>query len=261
MFPPLEGTYMKTLLTRTLTLAAAASFVTALGCASNSGGEMSDDETIHPHKSGDNMPKDIDKDKPEMAVDMPEPKRDRMSDKAMSDKKMMDDKKMANDGMNKGMKGDSMAGSTGSMTAEDLMMKADGDIIETATGPGMTKVTTLVKAIKAADLVQALQGEGPFTVFAPTNAAFDKLPAGTLDELLKPENKSKLQTILKHHVHSGDAVLSKDIETMSLSTLAGGPVSVTAKGGNVMIGSAKVVKSDIVASNGIIHWVDTVILP
>ncbi len=248
---------MKTLLTRTLTLAAAASFVTALGCASNSGGEMSDDETIHPHKSGDNMPKGMDNDTSEMAVDMPEPKRDKMSDK-----KMMDDKKMAGDGMKKSeMKGDRMAGSTGSMTAEDLMMKADGDIIDTATGPGMTKVTTLVKAIKAADLVQALKGDGPFTVFAPTNAAFDKLPSGTLDELLKPENKSKLQTILKHHVHSGDAVLSKDIETMSLSTLAGGPVAVTAKGGDVRIGSAKVVKSDIVASNGIIHWIDTVILP
>src|SRR5215467_7453538 len=87
------------------------------------------------------------------------------------------------------------------------------DIIDTATGPGMQKVTTVVTAIKAAGLVDTLKGPGPFTVFAPTNDAFDKLPKGTVEELLKPENKEKLTQILTFHVHAGDAIKAKDVKT------------------------------------------------
>ena len=140
-----------------------------------------------------------------------------------------------------------------------MMMKKD--IIDTATGPGMQRVTTLVTAIKAADLVGALKGQGPFTVFAPTNEAFDKLPAGTVDDLLKPENKEKLRSILLYHVHAGDAIMAKDVKTMNLSTLNGKPLMVKVDGGGVMVNNAKVIKTDVECSNGIIHWVDTVILP
>lgn len=137
----------------------------------------------------------------------------------------------------------------------------DKDIIEVATGAGMEKVTTLVKAIQAAGLVEALKGEGPFTVFAPTNDAFAKLPAGTLDELLKPENKEKLKSILLYHVHGGDAIKAHDVKTMSLSTLNGKPLMVKVEAGNVMINDAKVIKTDVIAKNGVIHWIDTVVMP
>ena len=135
------------------------------------------------------------------------------------------------------------------------------DIIDTAVGPGMTEVTTLVAAIKAAGLVEALKGPGPFTVFAPTNAAFAKLPAGTVETLLKPESKEKLTAILLYHVHAGAGVLAKDVKTMKLSTLNGKELDIVAEGGKVTVNGAKVIKTDIVASNGVIHWVDTVILP
>ena len=137
-----------------------------------------------------------------------------------------------------------------------------GDIIDVATGPGMSQVTTLVKAIKAADLVEPLKGKGPFTVFAPTNDAFAKLPKGTLEELLKPENKEKLRAILLYHVHAGDAVMAADVKTMSLSTLNGDPLKVKVTDeGDVMINDAKVIKTDVTASNGVIHWIDTVVMP
>lgn len=139
--------------------------------------------------------------------------------------------------------------------------KATGDIIDVATGPAMQEVTTLVTAVKAAGLVDTLKGKGPFTVFAPTNAAFAKLPAGTVEDLLKPENKEKLKAILLYHVHPGDAIMAKDVKTMSLSTANGKPLAVTASGGNVMVNNAKVIKTDVPASNGVIHWIDTVILP
>ena len=160
-----------------------------------------------------------------------------------------------NDGMKGGMKGDMK----GDMKSGMSMSKMD--IIETAVGPGMTEVTTLVKAIQAADLVAPLKGKGPFTVFAPTNSAFAKLPAGTLEDLLKPENKEKLRSILLYHVHSGDAVMAKDVKTMALSTMNGKSLTVKVMGDTVMVNDAKVIKTDVVASNGIIHWVDTVILP
>lgn len=138
---------------------------------------------------------------------------------------------------------------------------APGDIIDVATGPGMEQVTTVVAAIKAAGLVDTLKGKGPFTVFAPTNEAFGKLPAGTVDTLLKPENKDKLKSILLYHVHVGDAIKAGDAKTMNLSTAEGSDLKVVVDGGNVMINNAKVIKADVPASNGEIHWIDTVLMP
>ncbi len=135
------------------------------------------------------------------------------------------------------------------------------DIIDTAVGPGMSEVTTLVAAVKAAGLVETLKSEGPFTVFAPTNAAFAKLPAGTVEDLLKPENKEKLTAILLYHVHAGKAIKAADVKTMKLSTANGKDLDVKVEGGNVMINNAKVIKTDVVCTNGVIHWIDTVVLP
>ncbi len=147
------------------------------------------------------------------------------------------------------------------VAAMEKDMAAPKDIIETATGPGMTDVSTLVTAIKAADLVDALKGEGPFTVFAPTNEAFAKLPKGVVEDLLKPENKEKLKAILLYHVHAGDAIKAADCKTMKLDTLNGKPLMVKVGDDGVMINNAKVVKTDIVCSNGVIHWIDTVLMP
>jgi uncharacterized surface protein with fasciclin (FAS1) repeats len=135
------------------------------------------------------------------------------------------------------------------------------DIIDTATGPGMQQVTTLVKAIQAAGLVDTLKGPGPFTVFAPTNEAFAKLPANTLDDLLKPANKQKLRSILLYHVHAGDAIMAKDVHTMQLSTVNGKPLNLVLNGVTVMVNGATVVKPNIVCSNGVIHWIDQVLMP
>ena len=133
--------------------------------------------------------------------------------------------------------------------------------------------TTLVAAIKAAGLVDTLKGPGPFTVFAPTNAAFDALPAGTVDTLLKPENKAMLSGILTYHVVAGkmDAkALTKAIAAgkgkAMLKTVAGGNLTATAKGGKVMVmdekgGTATVTIADVIQSNGVIHVVDKVLLP
>ncbi|HLL90500.1 MAG TPA: fasciclin domain-containing protein [Tepidisphaeraceae bacterium] len=159
-----------------------------------------------------------------------------------------------------------VAYSSGPAHAEDMpAAHADHgmtkDIIDTATGPGMQEVTTVVTAIKAADLVSTLKGPGPFTVFAPTNAAFAKLPAGTVEDLLKPENKDKLRGILLYHVHAGSAIKAADVKTMSLSTANGKPLAVKADGGGVMLNDARVIKTDVVATNGVIHWIDTVLLP
>src|SRR4051812_32275231 len=150
---------------------------------------------------------------------------------------------------------------TASSRAEEKMSMQKMDIIDTAVGPNMEQVTTVVAAIKAADLVETLKGKGPFTVFAPTNAAFEKLPKGTLEDLLKPENKEKLKGILLYHVHVGDAIMAKDVKTMTLTTANGKNLDVKVTGDTVMINNAKVIKTDVTASNGIIHWVDTVLLP
>ncbi len=145
--------------------------------------------------------------------------------------------------------------------ADDSMMMQKKDIIDTAVGPGMQEVTTVVTAIKAADLVDTLKGKGPFTVFAPTNAAFDKLPKGTVDDLLKPENKEKLKNILLYHVHVGDAIMAKDVKTMKLSTAEGKDLDVKVQDGGVWVNDAKVIKTDVMCSNGVIHWIDTVVMP
>jgi transforming growth factor-beta-induced protein len=147
--------------------------------------------------------------------------------------------------------------------ADDLPMGGmKMDIIDTATGPGMAEVTTVVTAIKAAGLVDTLKGKGPFTVFAPTNAAFKKLPPGTVEDLLKPENKAKLTAILTYHVHAGDAIKAADVRTMELSTVNGKPLNVkVADDKSVWVNDAKVIKTDVICTNGVIHWIDTVVMP
>ena len=133
------------------------------------------------------------------------------------------------------------------------------DIVDTAVAAGSFQ--TLAKALQAADLVESLKGPGPFTVFAPTDEAFAKLPAGTLEDLLKPENKNKLRAILTYHVVAGDFPAAKVIALSSAKTLNGKDVKITATDGKVMVNSAHVVKADVAASNGVIHVIDTVILP
>ncbi len=123
--------------------------------------------------------------------------------------------------------------------------------------------TTLVAAVKAAGLADTLGGKGPFTVFAPTNEAFDKLPEGTVEELLKPENKEKLAAILTYHVVPSK-VLAADVMKLdgkAVKTVQGGTVPISVAGKTVMIGKAKVVKADIESSNGVIHVIDTVLMP
>ena len=132
------------------------------------------------------------------------------------------------------------------------------DIVDTAIAG---KFNTLVAAVKAADLVSTLKGEGPFTVFAPTDEAFAKLPAGTLEMLLKPENKTKLQSILTYHVVSGK-VMSQDVVKMtSAKTVQGSNIAIKVSGDGVMLNNAHVIKTDVEASNGVIHVIDTVMLP
>jgi uncharacterized surface protein with fasciclin (FAS1) repeats len=142
------------------------------------------------------------------------------------------------------------------------LSKPNNDIIQLATGENMGEMTTLVKLIQAADLTDTLKSSGPFTVFAPTNEAFDALGKDTLEDLMKPENKKKLRTILMYHIHAGDAILSKDISAMNLSTTdAGTSLNVAANGNTIMVNNATVVKPDIVAKNGVIYWIDTVLMP
>ena len=133
------------------------------------------------------------------------------------------------------------------------------NIVEVAVANG--SFNTLVAAVQAAGLVDTLSGDGPFTVFAPTDEAFAKLPAGTVETLLKPENLSKLQGILTYHVISGK-VMSSDIQpTQMVKTVNGKEVSIKLSGGTVNVDSAKVVAADVAASNGVIHVIDAVILP
>lgn len=131
------------------------------------------------------------------------------------------------------------------------------DIVDTAVAG---KFNTLVAAVKAAGLADTLKGPGPFTVFAPTDAAFAKLPAGTLESLLKPENKAKLQSILTYHVVSGKVMAADVVKLTSAKTVEGGSVAIKA-GRGVMVNNATVTKTDIAASNGVIHVIDTVLLP
>lgn len=132
------------------------------------------------------------------------------------------------------------------------------DIVDTAVGAG--SFTTLVAAVEAAGLVETLKGEGPFTVFAPTDDAFAKLPAGTVEDLLKPENTDKLTAILTYHVVPGK-VMSTDLsEGLKAATVQGSEVTITLEGGPKVDG-AMIVTPDIEASNGVIHVIDTVIMP
>ena len=136
---------------------------------------------------------------------------------------------------------------------------AKQDIVDTAVAAGSFK--TLAAALQAADLIDTLKGKGPFTVFAPTDAAFAKLPAGTVETLLKPENKAKLRAILTYHVVAGSVSSSEVVKLKSAKTVNGQSVAIKVANGGVSIDGANVVKADIGASNGVIHVIDTVILP
>ena len=136
--------------------------------------------------------------------------------------------------------------------------EAPGDIVAVASSAGSFK--TLVAALKAASLVETLQGKGPFTVFAPTDQAFAKLPEGTLESLLKPENKEKLASILTYHVVPGK-VMAADVKTMKAKTVNGKELSIKVEDGKVTVDNAKVIKTDVAAKNGVIHVIDTVVLP
>ena len=135
---------------------------------------------------------------------------------------------------------------------------AGKDVVAVASGAENFK--TLVAAVKAAGLVETLQGKGPFTVFAPTDEAFAKLPAGTVENLLKPENRDQLVAILKYHVVPG-RVLAADVRTMEAKTAQGQSVKLKVSGDGVMVDNARVVKTDLLAENGVIHVIDSVILP
>jgi uncharacterized surface protein with fasciclin (FAS1) repeats len=133
------------------------------------------------------------------------------------------------------------------------------DVVEIAAGN--EDFSTLVAALKAAGLVETLQGEGPFTVFAPTNAAFAALPDGTVEGLLEPANKAQLTAVLTYHVVPGAVYAGDVVELSSATTVQGGDVSITTEDGRVMIDGAEVIKTDIEAENGVIHVIDAVLLP
>ena len=137
--------------------------------------------------------------------------------------------------------------------------KASKDIVDVAVGAG--QFNTLAAALQAADLVDTLKGDGPFTVFAPTDDAFAKLPEGTVESLLKPENRDKLVSILTYHVVPGNVYAADVVKLSSATTVNGSDVSIQVKDGAVFVDNATVVKTDIGASNGVIHVIDAVILP
>jgi uncharacterized surface protein with fasciclin (FAS1) repeats len=143
----------------------------------------------------------------------------------------------------------------GSSTA----FSADMDIVDTAVAAGQFK--TLAAALGAAGLVDTLKGAGPFTVFAPTDEAFAKLPAGTVEELLKPENKAKLTAILTYHVVNGKVMAADVVKLTEAKMIQGTAVTIKVSGETVMVNNATVTSADIAASNGVIHVIDTVLLP
>ncbi|HBI93128.1 MAG TPA: fasciclin [Terrisporobacter glycolicus] len=150
-----------------------------------------------------------------------------------------------------------------SQTASVFAMenKKEQDIVDIAVND--SRFTTLVEGLKAAGLVDTLKGEGPFTVFAPTNDAFEKLPDGTLEELLKAENKDKLTDILLYHVAKGkfDAKEVSNMDGKQITLANGKTANISVKDGEVFINDSKVIITDIMAKNGIIHVIDTVLLP
>lgn len=137
--------------------------------------------------------------------------------------------------------------------------KPAGTIVDVAAGNA--DFETLVAAVKAAGLVETLSGEGPFTVFAPTDEAFAKLPAGTLEDLLKPENKDKLVAILTYHVVAGKVKAADVVKLDTATTVNGQAADISVEGGTVKVDNATVTATDIAASNGVIHVIDSVILP
>jgi len=143
--------------------------------------------------------------------------------------------------------------------ARQTVHAESANIVDTAVAAGSFK--TLAKALAAADLVGTLTGPGPFTVFAPTDEAFAKLPAGTLETLLKPENKDKLRRILTYHVVAGEVRAADVAKLPSAKAVSGDTITVKVKDGKVRVDDANVTKADIQASNGVIHVIDTVIVP
>ncbi|TNF41795.1 MAG: fasciclin domain-containing protein [Cytophagales bacterium] len=137
--------------------------------------------------------------------------------------------------------------------------EVDADIVDLAVQTEF--LSTLVAAVKAGDLVDVLKGDGPFTVFAPTNDAFAKLPAGTVENLLKPENKAQLVAVLTYHVVPGKVMSSTLKDGMKAKTVQGQEVTISLKDGKAMVNNATVTAADIEASNGVVHVIDTVILP
>ena len=160
---------------------------------------------------------------------------------------------------------------TTAVTIDTVAVGETGNIVDVAAANA--DFSTLVAAVKAADLVGTLSGDGPFTVFAPNNAAFDKLPAGTVDGLLKPESAEKLKSVLTYHVVSGkfDAAtvidaINKNNGKYSVTTVQGGTIVLSLNDGKVMLtdakgGTATVILADVAASNGVIHAIDTVVMP
>ena len=148
--------------------------------------------------------------------------------------------------------------SVSAVRAEDKPSK-ELTIVEVAAGN--KDFSTLVAAVKAAGLVETLSGKGPFTVLAPTNAAFEKLPKGTVESLLKPENKAKLVAILTYHVVPAKAMAADVVKLEKAKTVQGQEVKIVASSEGVKINDAKVVKTDIECKNGVIHVIDTVLLP
>ena len=151
-----------------------------------------------------------------------------------------------------------MALAYGSCATKAQPASATPDIV--AVAAGNSDFSTLVAAVQAAGLVETLQGDGPFTVFAPTNDAFAKLPAGTVENLLKPENKDQLVAILAYHVVPAK-VKAKDVQPGEAPTVNGAPIAVSVDYGKVKVNNANVVATDVMASNGVIHVIDQVILP
>ncbi len=147
----------------------------------------------------------------------------------------------------------------GMLTAAPARAQQTRNIVDTAVAAG--SFTTLVKALKAANLVATLEGPGPFTVFAPTDEAFAKLPAGTLESLLKLENKDKLRRILTYHVVAGELRAADVVKLQSEKAVSGDTITVKVRDGKVHVDDANVTKTDIQASNGVIHVIDTVIIP
>jgi uncharacterized surface protein with fasciclin (FAS1) repeats len=147
----------------------------------------------------------------------------------------------------------------GIAASSSMARAAEKDLVDTAVGAGQFK--TLAAALGAAGLVDTLKGAGPFTVFAPTDAAFAKLSAGTVENLLKPENKDQLAAILTYHVVAGKVMAADVVKLSEAKTVNGAWVKITVNGDKVMVNDGTVSTADVTASNGVIHIIDTVLLP